>query len=246
MPLQALVEDQAIKSSAKLLGWDKQKFWDAKLAAKLIAIGAPIDLNASMQSSSVTTSTHRMVRAYFVCLDRIEVSRIIDETFRMVAEPLPWLKWASGKGYSVDHLLPLITEDQSNNHSGGFEPTSIEKELSKSNGTGRNPDVINGYDLNDLALPQQLIAAFGPATGMDDAWFQKVEGPLLRARIMKGQIGRSRSIPPYFCPYLVMDWLIDPKRKKGKSLSAQRGWKILKANFPRVHDTFQMQDPNEY
>jgi len=223
--MQALIPQNEIKASAKLLGWDKEKLWDAELAAKLIAIGGPVDLAEALELDASEPPAPLMATAFGLCLKRIHLEHAADENFRLVSEPQAWLEWAIENDYTIDHLTPFL-HDQS----GSSESAE---------------DEINGYKWADLFPPYALINAFGFSTGMDASWFDKLEGPLLRARVVKGQSGRGRSTAPLFCPYQVMIWLIDPKRKKGRPLSESKGWRILKERFPAIHDKYQIGDPND-
>ena len=101
-------------------------------------------------------------------------------------------------------------------------------------------------DFTVLATRTQLIEAFGKFTGMNKAWFDNLtDVPKLRAaRKYKGISGR-RYAEPLFCPYEVMQWLIDPKRRKGTKLSDLKGWSILKSYFPNVYNTKSIGDPND-
>lgn len=102
-------------------------------------------------------------------------------------------------------------------------------------------------DFAMLATRAQLIAAFGTFTGMDDSWFTNLKDtPKLKdARRIEGSGGKD-STEPLFCPYAVMSWLIDPKRKKGRSLSEDTGWRMLKKHFNSVYDVFSVGRDNTY
>jgi len=73
---------------------------------------------------------------------------------------------------------------------------------------------IKTLDYSKLAPGKALIGAFGSFTGMNAAWFDNVKDtPKLRAaRKDDGQGGRHIK-EPFFCPYEVMQWQIDPKKK---------------------------------
>jgi hypothetical protein len=107
--------------------------------------------------------------------------------------------------------------------------------------------VVPEIDYSLLAPREQLIEAFGKFTGMDMSWFEKLEPThaLYAARKVAGQGGRGHIIEPMFCPYEVMLWLIDPKRRrKGRKLSEGAGWRMLKGHFPKVHAAHSDYDPN--
>lgn len=100
-------------------------------------------------------------------------------------------------------------------------------------------------DFKLLATREQLIDAFGRFVGMDAKWFDKVgDTPALeRARKVTGQGGRGHITEPWFCPFEVMLWLIDPKRRKGGKLGEAKGWELLEKNFPNVYNTHSTADP---
>lgn len=105
----------------------------------------------------------------------------------------------------------------------------------------------DSIDFSVLATRQQLIATFGPSTGMDASWFARLKDvPALRAaRRVSGQGGRGHLAEPWFCPYAVMQWLIDPKRRKGRHLAAKHGWILLERDFPDVYVNFSVADPRD-
>jgi hypothetical protein len=91
-----------------------------------------------------------------------------------------------------------------------------------------------------LATPERLIAVFGSFTGMNKAWFKKVQDKpqLLAARYKAGVSGRGGT-EPYFYVFPVMMWLIDPKRKAGTKMSVAAGWRRLKAEFPEIYRQYE-------
>jgi hypothetical protein len=101
-------------------------------------------------------------------------------------------------------------------------------------------------DFSLLATRKQLIAAFGAFTGMDLSWFSNVtHAPaLLNARKVAGQGGRGHIAEPLFCPFEVMQWLVDPNRRKGLPIQAATAWRMLKNHFPKVHAQYEVGDPN--
>ena len=106
------------------------------------------------------------------------------------------------------------------------------------------PPVAAGADYSILATRQELIDAYKIFTGMDKTWFANVsDSPkLLAARKLSGQGGRGRNIEPFFCPYKVMLWLIDKKRKKGRRISSDKAWEILEKHFPNVFNIYSIGD----
>lgn len=94
------------------------------------------------------------------------------------------------------------------------------------------------YDL--LATPTELIDAFGVFTGMGKTWFSKPKDrpQLLAARHTAGKGGRKGREPLYYV-FSVMQYLIDPKRRGGKTMQEATGWRILKNKFREVYDEHQ-------
>lgn len=107
------------------------------------------------------------------------------------------------------------------------------------------PVVADEIDFTMVATRTELIDAFGKFTDMNMAWFDNLtDAPKLKAaRKFTGQGGRH-SAEPLFCPYEVMQWLADPKRRKGKPLSNGTAWRLLKGSFPKVYNQYSIGDPN--
>ena len=104
----------------------------------------------------------------------------------------------------------------------------------------------SSVDYKMLATPDQLIYAFGFVSGMDASWFRNLkDSPGLRnARKITGRGGRSGyGFHPLFCPYEVMRWLINPKRKKGIQMSEIQGWKRLRQHFEAVYNAHSIESP---
>lgn len=105
-----------------------------------------------------------------------------------------------------------------------------------------NPMPVAGTkpDITLMATRQQLIDAFGSFTGMDASWFSNLKDTpaVLAARKVTGQGGRGRLTEPLFCPFEVLQWLIDPARRKGKPLGQDKGWELFERNFPRAYAAF--------
>jgi len=99
---------------------------------------------------------------------------------------------------------------------------------------------------NFLATPEELVAAFGPFTGMNLGWFRKLgDTPALeRARRVPGQGGRAQR-DPLFHPYEVMTWLADPKRKKGRPLPVETAWRRFREYFPSAYRLVESVDPTQ-
>ena len=81
---------------------------------------------------------------------------------------------------------------------------------------------------------------------MDATWFDNVKDtPKLRAaRKDDGQGGRGHIKEPLFCPYEVMHWQIDPKKRKGRHMSSSTGWRMLKTHFSKVYADHEHEDPS--
>lgn len=105
------------------------------------------------------------------------------------------------------------------------------------------PDEI---DFTMVATRTELIGAFGKFTEMNMTWFDNLtDTPKLKAARKFTGLGGRNSAEPLFCPYEVMQWLADPKRKKkGKTLSVTTAWRLLKNNFPKVYNQYSIGDPN--
>ena len=106
------------------------------------------------------------------------------------------------------------------------------------------PPVEAGPDYSILATRQDLIDAYRAFTGMDMAWFNNLKDSpkLLKARKVLGKAIKGRSIEPLFCPYEVMECLIDKKRKRGRPISSDRAWEILEKRFPKVYNIYSLGD----
>ena len=140
--------------------------------------------------------------------------------------PIPWLDWAIERGLYIQKqesgaisIQPVV---------GGSESEPIPRHL--------------------LATPAQLIAAFGVFTGMNKAWFNKLSDKpqLLAAKHKAGESGRGGTAPLFYV-FPVMQWLIDPKRKAGKTdqtMLESTGWRMLQAHFPEVYDQYEAHAPD--
>ena len=91
-----------------------------------------------------------------------------------------------------------------------------------------------------LATPAELIVAFESLTGMNKAWFNNAkDAPKLKAALYSaGQGGRNGREPLYFV-FPIMQWLIDPKRRKGTTMKEATGWRVLRNKFPKVYEDYQ-------
>lgn len=100
-------------------------------------------------------------------------------------------------------------------------------------------------DFTMLATRQQLVDAFGSFSDMNASWFTNLkDAPRLEAaRKVTGQGGRGHIAEPLFCPYEVMLWMADPKRRKGRKLSENKAWGLLEKHFPKVYNAHSIGDP---
>ena len=106
------------------------------------------------------------------------------------------------------------------------------------------PPVEAGPDYSILATRQDLIDAYRAFTGMDMTWFDNLKDSprLQKARKVLGKAIKGRSIEPLFCPYEVMEWLIDKKRRKGRPISSDKAWETLEKRFPKVYNIYSLVD----
>lgn len=96
---------------------------------------------------------------------------------------------------------------------------------------------------DEWATKDELISAFGAFTGMEDSWFENVKDkPKLKAA---RRVPGTRSTQPMYCPFEVMKWLVDKKRKAGRPLREGKGWEILEKNFPRSYNRHSIGDPRD-
>jgi hypothetical protein len=148
------------------------------------------------------------------------------ETYR----PADLIEWAKENGFVADEVLEA------------WEAYQAETKKTQTKTVSND-----GPDYKMLASRDQLIKAFGAFTGVDATWFKNLKDtPKLRsARKVTGKGGRGHIAEPLFCPYEVMDWLIDPKRRKGKSIQPYTAWRILETHFPTVYNTRSIGDPRK-
>ena len=108
-----------------------------------------------------------------------------------------------------------------------------------------SPVPIEELDYSLLATPEQLVDAFGK-WGMQVAWFDDLNSRkwLLNARRVKGQGQKGQTFPPMYCPFAVMNGLIEKVRKKNR-LSPDAAWRTLEHKFPKVHVAFEQHDPRD-
>jgi hypothetical protein len=151
------------------------------------------------------------------------------------AEPQKWIDLACQKGIDIPWFDWALKRDLCIQMQ---EPIDIS-----------NDPVVEGtarelMQMHLLATPQELIAAFGAFTGMDESWFNalKDKPQLKAARKMLG-VGGNSSRAPLFEVYPVMKWLIDPKRRTGKPITEDAAWRRLKLKFPKIYEHYEEYAP---
>jgi hypothetical protein len=100
-------------------------------------------------------------------------------------------------------------------------------------------------NLSLLATRDRLVDAFGKFTDMDMSWFNNLNDvpALRRARKVAGTGGHGHTTEPWFCPFEVMQWLLSPRRKKGRAMNVVTGWRMLKGHFPKVYAQHESEAP---
>jgi hypothetical protein len=95
-----------------------------------------------------------------------------------------------------------------------------------------------------LATRDALCSAFG-GYGLRREWFDDLHSRswLLAARKVVGKGQRGQVIEPLFCPFEVMNGLVEKSRKS--RLTAEAGWRILESRFPAVYAQKHIADPRE-
>ena len=95
-----------------------------------------------------------------------------------------------------------------------------------------------------LATRDALVQAFG-AFGLKREWFSDLSSRrwLHDARKVKGQGQRGRVVEPMFCPFEVMNGMVNNSRSS--KLSATAGWRLLMHHFPNVYRANEVADPRE-
>ena len=95
-----------------------------------------------------------------------------------------------------------------------------------------------------LASRTQLIDAFS-FYGVELKIFKALKDRprLYAARRVKGQGKKGEVAEPQFCPYEVMNWLIDDGVKDKPKLSSFNAWHILETKFSSVYAEKSMGDP---
>lgn len=101
------------------------------------------------------------------------------------------------------------------------------------------------HDYAMLATPEQLIAAFGKATGMDTAWFRSLKDrPKLQAACeIAGKKGKG-GYPPLFRVIDVLRYLMVPRRDAA-ALPEGTAWRLLEQWFPDVYARYSVGDTRD-
>ena len=99
-------------------------------------------------------------------------------------------------------------------------------------------------DYTTLATREALCTAFG-SYGLKPTWFNDLHSRkwLLAARKQCGQGQRGRHLEPLFCPFEVMNGLVQKSRRSW--LSIDSGWRILEQEFPAAYAAVSLLDPRE-
>lgn len=135
---------------------------------------------------------------------------------------IPWLDWAIKRGHYGQTAEPYADSN---------EPIV-------------NGSVSESTQWHLLATPAELIAAFGLSTGMNRAWFNALKDkPQLKASRHMVGVGGNRNREPLFNVFPVMQWLINPARRTGRPLGADKGWQLFESHFPRAYAEFSVGDP---
>jgi len=161
-----------------------------------------------------------------------------DETRAELAEVKAALAQVQATMDAVVSCLPKLTSPPA--ALAGAEVVQTEK-------TPATPsNAIPAPDFAKLATREALIEAFGKFTEMNASWFVKLgDTPaLLAARKVTGQGGRNNAAP-LFCPFEVMQWLINPNRRKGNPMQPDTGWRMLELHFPLVYHAHSVCDPRQ-
>jgi hypothetical protein len=149
------------------------------------------------------------------------------------AEPHEWIELAGEKGIAIPWLGWAIER-------------GLYVQKQESVAALNVPEVeepVTPWDL--LADPATLISAFGLITGMNNAWFNNVnDTPKLKDALHTLGKGGRNGRKPYYYVFPVMQWLINPKRRKGNPMSVATGWRVLKNQFPAVYLAYQDQEPD--
>lgn len=156
--------------------------------------------------------------------------------------------WLEVAGFLEPYRLPVVELDEPGPDQQITTPPSEQDKDATNDGqkakavTTTNPSI----DFDQLATRRQLIQAFGQFTGMNMSWFNNLKDTpkLSAARKAAGKGGRN-SAEPLFCPFEVMLWLVDQKRRRGRQIQNETGWRMLKQHFPGVYELYKVGSPLE-
>ena len=132
----------------------------------------------------------------------------------------------------------------------GFDSMADGLDISVQDESGTSPDDRVARESSEaehalLATPAELISAFH-VWGLHADWFKTLKDRawLLEARRVKGHGQRSHTVQPLFCPLAVMRGLATKTRSKSP-MSLNKGWSILKREFPQVYAKNSKDDPRD-
>jgi hypothetical protein len=149
-----------------------------------------------------------------------------------------------GRAYALRHFLI------SNPHTltGDIETSQTESKLAdegtNASDAGQAGDAQILTDVKYWATTNSLVEAFEPY-GLTEKKIRNGSTKYIGdARKLQGQGGRGRAVQPMFCPYEIMQGLVN--KAKPKLLNERRGWEILEKRFANTYGKFQEQDPRKY
>lgn len=164
-----------------------------------------------------------------------------------VRPPDYWIEWARSKGFAPYWLEYVQRQNCTKNEVA--QPISLEADTPDTSVLLQAESVSNVEtpDFSMLATRDQLIKAFGAYTGMNKSWFYNLKDTpsLLAARKITGQGGRGHIQEPWFCPLEVMQWLANPKLRKGNPMTPETAWRMLENHFSKVYSKNSVGDPRK-
>lgn len=123
---------------------------------------------------------------------------------------------------------------------------SLDKQLSDMDEANQviQPAAETQPDWALLATRDALCRAFG-AYGLKKVWFDDLNSRkwLRDSRKVIGQGQRSQAVEPLFCPFQVMNGLVNASRKSW--LNETTGWRLLELHFSQVYQANAVADPRE-
>lgn len=243
--------------------WDWEKIFRMHEAAALIA-GVPVSSKRQPDSEELSSGAkpilRRMLTAWAIGVnyrkgdpvspDYPEHQTLLvenpdkeDKLTGMLVTRVELCRWVEAMGLpsAYDFREPSCNKHAKHAAIPDMDSASNETTPAPKTAPVAQPEAI---DFGMLATPEQLINAFGNFTGMRKDWFGNLTDTprLLAARKVAGTGGKHHT-SPLFCPFEVMQWLIDEKRKKGRKVSAEKAWQLLQGNFEKVYNTRSAGDP---